>query len=190
MTDLRTAAQQALEALESGLDVDPIFAGETIAALKAALEQPEQEPVAWRYQNSLTDTEYLVWNKGTGGRNWTPLYTHPPRREAKQEQPEQGGKTGWPPGLLQDDCRGLSKWLASQPDARRRVREAVAALEQPNECHWYQDGDEDSGTYMASCSRRYFVLDDGTPTDNRMTHCCYCGKPLVEVPIEPEDNHD
>ena len=65
-----------------------------------------------------------------------------------------------------------------------------AALEQPNECHWYQDGDEDSGTYMASCSRRYFVLDDGTPTDNRMKHCCYCGKPLVEVPIEPEDNHD
>jgi hypothetical protein len=64
------------------------------------------------------------------------------------------------------------------------------ALEQPNECHWYQDGDEDSGTYMASCSRRYFVLDDGTPTDNRMSHCCYCGKPLVEVPIEPEDNHD
>jgi hypothetical protein len=65
-----------------------------------------------------------------------------------------------------------------------------AALEQPNECRWLQDGDEDSGTYMASCNRRYFVLDDGTPTDNRMTHCCYCGKPLVEVPIEPEDNHD
>jgi hypothetical protein len=63
-----------------------------------------------------------------------------------------------------------------------------AALEQPNECHWYQDGDEDSGTYMASCSRRYFVLDDGTPAGNRMSHCCYCGKPLVEVPIDPEDN--
>ncbi len=65
-----------------------------------------------------------------------------------------------------------------------------AALEQPNECLWLQDGDEDSGTYMASCNRRYFVLEDGTPTDNRMTHCCYCGKPLVEVPIEPEDNHE
>lgn len=51
--------------------------------------------------------------------------------EQKRQQPDQGGKTGWPPGLLQDDCRGLSKWLASQPDARRRVREAVAALEQP-----------------------------------------------------------
>jgi hypothetical protein len=52
---------------------------------------------------------------------------------AALEQLDQGGKTGWPPGLLQDDCRGLSKWLASQPDARRRVREAVAALEQPEQ---------------------------------------------------------
>jgi hypothetical protein len=66
-----------------------------------------------------------------------------------------------------------------------------AALEQPNECHWYQDGDEESDKWAASCGRhRYFQLNDGTPTDNRMTHCCYCGKPLVEVPIEPEDNHE
>ena len=36
-----------------------------------------------------------------------------------------GGKTGWPPGLLQDDCKGLSKWLANKPDAKRRVREAL-----------------------------------------------------------------
>jgi hypothetical protein len=64
------------------------------------------------------------------------------------------------------------------------------ALEQPNECRWLQDGDEDSNIYMASCNRRYFELNDGTPTDNRMKHCCYCGKPLVEVPIEPEDNYE
>jgi hypothetical protein len=65
-----------------------------------------------------------------------------------------------------------------------------AALEQPNECRWLQDGDEDSNIYMASCNRRYFELEDGAPTDNHMKHCCYCGKPLVEVPIEPEDEHD
>jgi hypothetical protein len=131
MSDLRTAAQQALEVLESGLLVShhaqvlinlrAALAEEALQRLsdanqeiEAALEQPEQdwsmlqatqeslrehmseinrlraalaqqeqeqEPVAWRYQNSLTDTEYLVWNKGTGGRNWTPLCTHPPRRE-------------------------------------------------------------------------------------------------------------
>lgn len=39
---------------------------------------------------------------------------------------QEGGKTGWPPGLLQDDSRALSKWFASRPDARRRVREALA----------------------------------------------------------------
>ena len=26
--------------------------------------------------------------------------------------------TGWPPGLLQDDCRELSRWFASRVDAR------------------------------------------------------------------------
>ena len=45
-----------------------------------------------------------------------------------------GGKTGWPPGLLQDDCKGLSKWLSNQPDARRRVREALAQPEQDSTC--------------------------------------------------------
>jgi hypothetical protein len=82
---------------------------------------------------------------------------------------------------------GDAYWPITIDEAITALR---AALAQPNECHWYQDGDEDSGTYMASCSRRYFVLDDGTPKDNRMSHCCYCGKPLVQVLIEPEDNHD
>jgi hypothetical protein len=89
----------------------------------------------------------------------------------------------------------LNGWQSlAPPVASQAGRQAAiilrAALEQPNECLWLQDGDEDSGTYMASCNRRYFMFEDGTPTDNRMSHCCYCGKRLVEVPIEPEDNHD
>jgi hypothetical protein len=31
-------------------------------------------------------------------------------------------KTGWPPGLLQDDCAKLSRWFASRPDARYVIR--------------------------------------------------------------------
>jgi hypothetical protein len=31
-------------------------------------------------------------------------------------------KTGWPPGLLQDDCSKLSRWFASRPDARYQIR--------------------------------------------------------------------
>ena len=41
MSDLRTVAKQALEALE---DYDPDTAHKTRNALRAALEQPEQEP--------------------------------------------------------------------------------------------------------------------------------------------------
>lgn len=36
-------------------------------------------------------------------------------------------KTGWPPGMLQDDSRQLSGWLASRPDARRLAREGAPA---------------------------------------------------------------
>lgn len=36
---------------------------------------------------------------------------------------QNGGKTGWPPGLLQDDSRKLSKWFASRPDALYVLRE-------------------------------------------------------------------
>ena len=43
MSDLREAARQALEALEAGPDVDPIFAGETIDALRAALAQEQEQ---------------------------------------------------------------------------------------------------------------------------------------------------
>ena len=50
MSDLRQTAQQALEALgkwSSGRDMDAVELNDLIATLEAALEQPEQEPVAW-----------------------------------------------------------------------------------------------------------------------------------------------
>lgn len=34
-------------------------------------------------------------------------------------------KTGWPPGLLQDDDRKLSRWFASRPDARYQLRKSM-----------------------------------------------------------------
>ena len=41
---------------------------------------------------------------------------------------DNGGKTGSPPGMLQDDSRKLSRWLANQPHARQHVREACEAI--------------------------------------------------------------
>lgn len=40
---------------------------------------------------------------------------------------DNGGRTGWPPGLLQDDCRGLlANWLSSRPDALYQLRKLYA----------------------------------------------------------------
>lgn len=39
-----------------------------------------------------------------------------------------GGKTGWPPGLLQDDHSRLSKWFASRPEARYLVRKNLMEI--------------------------------------------------------------
>lgn len=37
-------------------------------------------------------------------------------------------KTGWPPGMLQDDDRDLSRWFASRIDARVCVRRVCAEI--------------------------------------------------------------
>jgi len=97
MSDLRTAAQQALEALESlfTLQVDyarPKRCGDAITALRAALKQPEQEPVAWMYVGLTFNNDmhgpHLVWKpehmdamSAEKGVRAVPLFTHPPRRE-------------------------------------------------------------------------------------------------------------
>lgn len=36
-----------------------------------------------------------------------------------------GGKTGWPPGLLQDDSKRLSGWLSTRGCARALAQEAA-----------------------------------------------------------------
>ena len=37
-------------------------------------------------------------------------------------------KTGWPPGLLQDDCRALSKWFASRLGSPQQIKEKTMAM--------------------------------------------------------------
>jgi hypothetical protein len=86
MTTLREAAQQALEALEM-LAQPTKTNSETprykahkaaITALRAALAQQEQEPVAWRHKGAGHFTVTPLVSKFP---EWEPLYTAPPRRE-------------------------------------------------------------------------------------------------------------
>jgi hypothetical protein len=87
----------------------------------------------------------------------------------------------------------VHRWLGCVHDAEARfiagrINEAAhpPAAPQPEQCSWTQD-DEGSDAWFAGCGKGWFRLDDGTPSSNGMSHCCYCGKPLVEVPwTEPE----
>ncbi len=45
-------------------------------------------------------------------------------------------------------------------------------------CFWTNDSDEYAdGDWDTSCDNR-FVLNEGTPHENKMRFCCYCGKSL------------
>ena len=92
MTALRTAAQQALEALEEYQSTGaPCLACDgAVAALRAALAQqaePVQEPVAWmRHDNRVAEESYSRTQFSRGRDKppigtWTPLYPAPPQRK-------------------------------------------------------------------------------------------------------------
>ena len=104
MSNLRAAAQQALRALEGWQDDAPsqwTTADEAaITALRAALAQEEQEPVAW-IDNSEHPKHRLYWQSATEKRLYgplRPLYTAPPRREWKGLSENELGE------LMRDSC--------------------------------------------------------------------------------------
>lgn len=41
---------------------------------------------------------------------------------------QNGGKTGWPPGMLQDDSKQLSNWLSTHGCARALAQEAAEKI--------------------------------------------------------------
>ena len=97
----RTTAQQVLKALEAvrcnALYEQDCNVCNAEEALRAALEQPEQEPVAWmyhgiRFDDTPHDSPSLIWRpeymdamSASKGAKATPLYAEPPRREPEQE---------------------------------------------------------------------------------------------------------
>ena len=82
MTDLRKAAEMALEFVEwfgsNDHSIRPKHKAPEIAeALRQALAQPEQEPVAWVYNGILHEFDPSEFATS----EVTPLYTAPPKRE-------------------------------------------------------------------------------------------------------------
>lgn len=51
----------------------------------------------------------------------------------------------------------------------------------PQTCSWEEVGE----AWETTCGHS-FMLNDGTPSDNGMRYCCYCGKPLDDLSSEDE----
>jgi hypothetical protein len=49
----------------------------------------------------------------------------------------------------------------------------------PTTCQWENDGE---GNWSTGCGDAFIIL-DGTPTENKMNFCCYCGKPINEATL-------
>jgi len=45
-------------------------------------------------------------------------------------------------------------------------------------CIWSEEED----AWMTSCDKAFSIV-EGTPSDNGMKYCCYCGKNILESPI-------
>jgi hypothetical protein len=83
MSDLRTAAQQALNALTTPIHEQPFgLKQNAVTAIRAALEQEEQEPVAWMYRGiGVVRFAEKLPSPGMHKTESVALYTTPPRRE-------------------------------------------------------------------------------------------------------------
>ena len=113
MTDLRTAAQQALKSMEkaTGFMYDSVYRSlnKSIEDLKDALAQPTPEPVAWGvfegenlhdFYTLREDAEKMAGYKGSHA-TVMPLYTAPPQRKPlTEEEIDQITRDRWGTQLL------------------------------------------------------------------------------------------
>lgn len=51
-------------------------------------------------------------------------------------------------------------------------------------CTWTLE-DPSDGAWGTECNN-IFSLEDGTPSENRMRFCCFCGRPLLEQIFDEE----
>ena len=52
-------------------------------------------------------------------------------------------------------------------------------------CIWSEDGED--GPWATKCGH-YFEITADTPAENGMAFCCFCGKELVQLPHEEDED--
>jgi hypothetical protein len=127
----RAVLEQALGAMDKATrfmsDSDYVRLNQVIDALRAALAQQEQEPVAWRdpatddivsvARRAAWETDYGLGGKDRAATYTEPLYARPPRREwqraALAQQEQEQDAEAWVD-------KGSIAWLGEQRSLQRR----------------------------------------------------------------------
>lgn len=91
------------------------------------------------------------------------------------------GKIKRPPGVFWNTA--CEQYDGAQPHYSELAESYQAQLEAwqaaiPDPCEWLQD--EWDNSYDTSCGNKYEII-DGTPEDNGMKFCTYCGGKLEQV---------
>jgi hypothetical protein len=172
-TELRALAD-ALEPMASA----PRFEDFDVPAFCAWVRAcADAEPVARIY----TDAEMVHRDERWGRVQWiepeselaegTLLYTHP-APAAPQAEPCIGNDSACPcqdgdACHYKDAADGTKAWPVPQAEPKREPT-----------CLW-SHADDDTDVWETSCGHAFTII-DGTPGDNHMEFCCYCGRPLEQ----------
>jgi hypothetical protein len=78
----------------------------------------------------------------------------------------------------------LSKWCQHAPHDAEKVEALIKAAEEIRAsrpvnrrvCGWAEDSE---GTWLTDCGEHFIVI-EGTPSENGMRFCCYCGGDLAQ----------
>ena len=146
MNDLRTAAQQALKVLEAGTDVDPIFAGETEVALRAALAQ-QVEPQGCATEEDCTKQPWCRIRGECQRKQAEPLNLRDPAVQKRL-----ASQWGYVPAAQAEPVEPVA-WLA--PDGS--VRETPAAK---SFGEWVWGPDDFRPLYTAPPQRKPLTLEE------------------------------
>jgi hypothetical protein len=76
-------------------------------------------------------------------------------------------------------------------DRAERCKRDVSFKHELESCTWIQEDSNisDDGLWHTGCDKLAFIP-DGTPSENSMNYCWYCGKRLVEKLFVPDEEAD
>lgn len=136
---------------------------------------PKFGAVDWRHYHTTTserDARAFVARCGNGieGRA-VPLYAHL-APAAPQAEPCIGNDPICPcqdgdACHYKDSADGTKAWPVPQSEPKRKPA-----------CLWSR-ADDDTDVWETKCGHAFTII-DGTPTDNQMAFCCYCGRRVDE----------